>query len=69
MTWDIVDLETSDVIRGCDEGILMPIDKSILPPAPDGTPARKDFIMGLLPECAVGEFVWCTVYAYDLPKV
>ena len=68
VTWDIVDLETSDVIRGCDEGILMPIDKSILPPAPDGTPAVKDFIKGSLPECGVGEIVWSTVYAYDDTK-
>ena len=39
VTWDVVDLELSDVVRGCDEGLLEEIDWSILPPAPDGTPA------------------------------
>jgi len=66
--WDIVDVELSDAIRGCDEGILEPIDASILPPAPDGTPAAKDFIDGALSECAVANIVWSTIYAYDKTK-
>ena len=65
VSWDVVDVELSDAVRGCDEGLLVPIDKSILPPAPDGTPAEKDFMEGTLTECAVGEIVWSTVYAYD----
>ncbi len=65
VSWDLVDLELSDAIRGCDEGLLEPIDPSILPPAPDGTPATEDFIPGTLQECAVGEIVWSTVIAYD----
>ena len=68
VTWDVVDVELSDAVRGCDEGLLVRIDKSILPPAPDGTPADKDFIPGTLTECAVGEIVWSTVYAYDSTK-
>ena len=43
VTWDVVDVELSDAIRACDEGLLEPIDHSILPPAPDGTPATEDF--------------------------
>ena len=65
VTWDIVDLELSDAIRGCDEGLLERIDPAMLPPAPDGTPATEDFIPGTLQECAVGEIVWSTVIAYD----
>ncbi len=68
VTWDVVDVELSDAVRGCDEGLLEPIDKSILPAAPDGTPAEKDFINGTLTECAVGSIVWSTVYAYDRSK-
>lgn len=68
VTWDLVDVELSDAVRGCDEGLLEPIDVAILPPAPDGTPAAKDFIEGTLVECAVGEIVWSTVYAYDSTK-
>jgi putative spermidine/putrescine transport system substrate-binding protein len=65
VTWDLVDVELSDAVRGCDEGLLVEIDKSILPPAPDGTPAEKDFMDGTLTDCAVGQIVWSTVYAYD----
>jgi len=31
VTWDIVDVELSDAVRGCDEGLLEVIDPSILP--------------------------------------
>ncbi len=65
VTWNLVDVELSDAVRGCDEGILEPIDHSLLPPAPDGTPAAEDFIAGALPECAVANIVWSTIFAYD----
>jgi len=68
VAWDLVDVELSDAIRGCDEGLLEEIDHSILPPAPDGTPAKDDFIPGTLTDCAVGQIVWSTVYAYDKSK-
>ncbi len=68
VTWDVVDVELSDAVRGCDEGLLEPIDKSILPPAPDGTPAEQDFIEGALQDCAVANIVWSTIYAYDKSK-
>jgi len=68
VTWDLVDVELSDAVRGCDEGLLEPIDKSILPPAPDGTPATQDFLKGALPECAVATIVWSTIFAYDSSK-
>ena len=66
--WDVVDVEMSDAVRGCDDGLLEPIDKSILPPAPDGAPAEKDFLPGALTECAVANIVWSTVYGYDTTK-
>lgn len=68
VTWDIVDVELSDAVRGCDEGLLETIDHSILPPAPDGTSAQEDFIEGTLTECAVASIVWSTIYAYDSTK-
>ena len=69
VTWDIVDVELSDAIRGCDEGLLEEIDHSILPPAPDGTPAEEDFISLALHDCAVANIVWSTIYAYDSSKI
>ncbi len=66
---DIADVEYSDAIRLCDEGLLEEIDTSKLPAAPDGTPATEDFIDGALTDCAVANIVWSTIYAYDSTKV
>ncbi len=68
VSWDVVDVELSDAVRGCDEGLLEEIDKSILPPAPDGTPAEEDFIPGALQDCAVANIVWSTIFAVDSSK-
>ncbi len=66
---DVADVEYSDAVRLCDEGLLETIDASKLPAAPDGTPAAKDFIEGGLTDCAVANIVWSTIYAYDSSKV
>lgn len=63
--WDVIDLVSADARKGCREGLLRPIDPDILPPAPDGTSARKDFIEGALLPCAIVQLVFSTVVAYD----
>ena len=68
VTMDIADVEYSDAVRYCDEGLLEPLNLSELPPAPDGTPAADDFIKGALVECAVANIVWSTIFAYDTTK-
>lgn len=65
VVWDLVDVELSDAVRGCDEGLLETLDVSMLPAGADGTPAEDDFIDGALQDCAVASIVWSTVYAYD----
>ena len=65
VSWDLVDVELSDAVRACDEGLLEEIDPSILPPAPDGTPAVEDFIDGAINDCAIANIVWSTIFAYD----
>lgn len=69
VTWDLVDVEFSDAVRGCDEGLLEELDLSMLPDAPDGTPASEDFLEGALSECAVASIVWSTIFAYDSSKI
>jgi len=69
VTWDIVDVELSDAIRACDEGLLEPIDASALPPGAAGTPALEDFLEGALYDCAVANIVWTTIFAYDSTKI
>ena len=68
VTWDVVDVELSDAIRGCDEGLFEEIDHSVLPAALDGTSAVDDFIDGALHDCAVGNIVWSTLIAFDKTK-
>ena len=65
VTVDVADVEFSDAVRLCDEGLLEEIDTSALPAAPDGTPAADDFIEGALQDCAVANIVWSTVFAYN----
>ncbi|MCF6445395.1 ABC transporter substrate-binding protein [Nereida sp. MMG025] len=65
VTVDVADVEFSDAVRLCDEGLLMEIDHSMLPAAPDGTSAADDFIEGALQDCAVANIVWSTVFAYN----
>ena len=69
VTWDIVDVELSDAIRACDEGLLETIDAASLPAGADGTPATEDFLEGTLHDCAVANIVWSTVFAYDKSKM
>jgi putative spermidine/putrescine transport system substrate-binding protein len=64
-----VDVELSDAVLGCDEGLFEKIDPSILPAGADGTPASQDFIPGAINECAIGNIVWSTIFAYDSTKV
>jgi putative spermidine/putrescine transport system substrate-binding protein len=66
---DVADIELSDAVRLCDEGLLEVLDHSALPAAPDGTPATEDFIDGALySDCAVASIVYSTVVAYNTSK-
>jgi putative spermidine/putrescine transport system substrate-binding protein len=65
VTWDIIDVELSDAVRGCDEGLFQQLNLDELPAGADGTPAKEDFLEGTLHECAVATMVWSTIYAYD----
>lgn len=65
VVWDVVDFELSDLIRGCQEGLLEKIDHGTLTPGVDGTPPAQDFMEGALTECGVGQTVWSTVVAFD----
>lgn len=66
---DVADVEFSDAIRLCDEGLLEELDVSMLPDALDGTPAVDDFVDGALQDCAVANIVWSTVFAYNSDNV
>ena len=70
VTVDVADVELSDAVRMCDEGLLEVIDHAALPAGIDGSAATDDFVDGALTsECAVANIVWSTVVAFDSSKV
>ncbi len=66
--WDVVDMDLADAVAGCDEGLLEPIDKAVLAPAPDGTPAVDDYPPQSLTECGIGNLRYGTVVAFNTEK-
>lgn len=65
VTWDVIDLEKADVIRACDEGLLVEINPKKLPKGDNGASAKKDFVDGGLEDCGVANIVWAKIIAYD----
>ncbi|WP_187275775.1 ABC transporter substrate-binding protein [Parahaliea aestuarii] len=64
VSWDVVDMELFDALRACREGLLEPLQVSLLTPAPDGTPASEDFIELDESACGVGNVVGSTVLGF-----
>lgn len=70
VTWDVVDVVAADAIRLCDEGLAMEIDHdTMLAPAPDGTPASKDFGDLIVSDCFIPQIVYSTTFGYRTDKV
>jgi putative spermidine/putrescine transport system substrate-binding protein len=71
VTWDLVDVVAADAIRLCDEGLALEYDPDkLLAPAPDGTPASKDFGDMIVSPCFIPQIVYSTTFGYrtDLLK-
>ncbi len=64
VSWDVVDMEMTDAMRACREGLLEPLDPDTLPDGDDGTPAGEDFVDGTLLPCGVGNIVSSTVVSF-----
>jgi len=62
VSWNLLEVESPELARGCDEGLFEPLD-----PALFGNP--DDFIDGAIQPCGVGFFVWSTVLAYNADKL
>jgi len=69
-TWDLVDVVASDAIALCDEGLIEEINfDRDLAPAPDGTPASKDFGDLIVSPCFIPQIVYSTTFGYRTDKV
>jgi putative spermidine/putrescine transport system substrate-binding protein len=62
VTWDVVEVESPDITRGCDEGLFEKLDYSKIAP-------KSDFLPAAVNDCGVGIFVWSTVMAYNGDKL
>ena len=56
--WDVVEVESTDIKTGCDEGLFERIDRASISNA-------SVLLPGAVQECGVGAFLWSTVLAYD----
>lgn len=68
VTVDVADVEFADAVRLCDEGMLEPIDHSILAKGADGSSPADDFVPGSLVDCFVPLIVYTIAVAYDTTK-
>ena len=62
VSWDVVEVESSEVTRGCDEGFFEKLDYKIVG-------KKSELIPGAASKCGVGFFVYSTVFAYNSKKV
>ena len=63
VTWALVDMVAADTLTLCDQGLLEIIDHDRdLAPAPDGTPASKDFGDLIVSECFIPNIVYSTTF-------
>lgn len=62
--WDVIDMTRSQAMAACREGLLQPMPHGLPAPAPDGTPAERDFLPGAIGDCALTHSLFATVVAY-----
>jgi len=58
--WDVTEVQTTTLSHACDEGLALPIDKSLLP--------VNDFLPGSVSECGVVSASTATVMIYNKEK-
>jgi putative spermidine/putrescine transport system substrate-binding protein len=62
VSWDLVEVESPELSRGCDEDMFEQLDPKLFGDA-------KDYVKGAIQPCGVGFFVWSTVLAYNADKL
>ena len=62
VSWDVVEVESPELARGCEEGLYEKLDYSKIGP-------KADFVPAAVNECGVGIFVWSTALAYNADRL
>ncbi len=56
--WDVIQVETAELVRGCEEGIFAEIDWKKIG-------EQDDFLPAAITDCGVGTIVWSIVVSYN----
>ena len=62
VTWDVVEVESPELVRGCEEGLYEKLDYGKIGP-------KADFLPKAVSSCGIGIFVWSTAIAYNADKL
>ena len=62
VSWDLVELESGELGRACDEGLIEKLDVTKFG-------KKSDFMPEAVHECGLGAFVWSTVLGYNADKL
>ena len=62
VSWDLVEVESPELSRGCDEDMFEQLDPALFG-------KTEDYVKGAIQPCGVGFFVWSTVLAYNADKL
>ncbi|MGH8438271.1 MAG: ABC transporter substrate-binding protein [Pseudomonas sp.] len=62
VSWDVVEVESPELIRGCEEGLFERIDPALLGD-------QANYLPGTVSECGVASYVWSMVIAYNTQKL
>jgi putative spermidine/putrescine transport system substrate-binding protein len=60
--WDVVQVETAEMVRGCQEGIFAEIDWTKIGP-------KSEFVPAAVSKCGVGTIIWAVVVAYNADTI
>ncbi len=62
VTWDVVEVESPELLRGCEEGLYEQLDYSKIGD-------KSEFLDKAVSDCGIGVFVWSTALAYNADKL
>lgn len=62
VSWDVVEVESPELLRGCEEGLFERLDPALIGDS-------KHYLPGAVSECGVASYVWSMVLAYNSNKV
>lgn len=62
VSWDVVEVESPELIRGCEAGLFERMDPAILG-------EQSSYLPGTVSECGVASYVWSMVLAYNAQKL